>query len=58
MVDANNETRPDVMRQWMDIDQAISYMVVDRAIANDDGVLHFYCGGSEAIEIGGGCNST
>ena len=57
VINANNETRQDVMRQWMDIDQALSYMVVDRAIANDDGVLHFYCGGNDAIEFGGGCNS-
>ena len=57
VINANNETRQDVMRQWMDIDQTLSYMVVDRAIANDDGVLHFYCGGNDAIEIGGGCSS-
>ena len=57
VVDADDRTRPDVMRQWLNVDQAISYMVVDRAIANDDGVLHFYCGGSEEIEFGGGCNS-
>ena len=57
VIDANNETRQDVMRQWMDIDQVLAYMVVDRAIANDDGVLHFYCGGNDAIEFGGGCNS-
>ena len=41
----------------MSVDQALAYMVVDRAIANDDGVWHFYCGGNDAIEIGGGCNS-
>ncbi len=57
IIDANNETRQDVIRQWMDTDQALAYMVVDRSIANDDGVLHFYCGGNDAIEIGGGCNS-
>lgn len=59
VVDADNGTRPDVLRQWMNVDQALAYMVVDRTIANDDGILHFYCGGSEEeeIEFGGGCNS-
>ena len=57
VVDTEYRTRQDVMRQWMNVDQAISYMVVDRAIANDDGVLHFYCDGSEEIEFGGGCYS-
>ena len=57
VVDADGTTRQDVLRQWMNVDQALAYMVVDRAIANDDGVLHFYCGGSEEIEFGGGCNS-
>jgi hypothetical protein len=57
VINTDNRTRQDVMRQWMNVDQALAYMVVDRAIANDDGVLHFYCGGSEEIEFGGGCNS-
>jgi spore coat protein CotH len=57
VVDVDNRTRQDVLRQWMNVDQALAYMVVDRAIANDDGILHFYCGGSEEIEFGGGCNS-
>ena len=54
VVNADATTRQDVLRQWMNVDQALAYMVVDRAIANDDGVLHFYCGGSEEIEFGGG----
>ena len=57
VVDVDSRTRQDVLRQWMNVDQALAYMVVDRAIANDDGILHFYCGGSEEIEFGGGCNS-
>ena len=57
VIDADSATIQDVMRQWIDVTQTLSYMVVDRAIANDDGVLHFYCGGIEEIDFGGGCNS-
>ena len=33
-----------VFSNYMDLDQMISYAVVDRAIRNDDGVLHWYTG--------------
>ena len=31
-----------VFSEYMNLDQVISYAVVDRAIRNDDGVLHWY----------------
>ena len=39
-----------VFSNFMDLDQIISYAVVDRAIRNDDGVLHWY------TDIGGSSN--
>ncbi len=30
---------------WMDVDNAIRYVAVDRTIRADDGMFHFYCGG-------------
>lgn len=38
---------PEVLRRWIDVEQTLAYAVVDRAIANDDGVMHFYCSGGE-----------
>lgn len=35
---------PSVVEDWMDIDQMISYAVVDRVIRHDDGPFHWYCG--------------
>ena len=32
-----------VMREWFDLDRMMRYVVVDRAIAADDGIFHFYC---------------
>jgi len=37
-----------VIEKWMDIDEVMSYVAVDRTIRNDDGAFHWYCGG-------GGC---
>ena len=31
----------------MNIDEIMSYAVVDRAIRNDDGAFHWYCSGSD-----------
>ena len=39
-----------VFSNFMDLDQIISYAVVDRSIRNDDGVLHWY------TDIGGSSN--
>ncbi len=43
IVNADKNDRPEVMKQWMEIEEVIAYAVVDRAIANDDGVFHWYC---------------
>jgi hypothetical protein len=37
------EARLDVLTEWLDVDQTMRYVVVDRAILNDDGVYHWYC---------------
>lgn len=44
MSEANDETLPNVLKQWMDIDYFTRYMAVDFAIANWDGITTFYCG--------------
>jgi len=33
-----------VISKWMNVDEIISYAVVDRTIRNDDGAFHWYCG--------------
>jgi hypothetical protein len=38
-----------VIAQWMDIDEIISYAVVDRVIRHDDGPFHWYCHGNECF---------
>ena len=43
IANANKDDLQQVMREWMDIDPVLAYAVVDRAIANDDGVFHWYC---------------
>ncbi len=42
---ADDNTLQDVIVKWMDLDEIISYAVVDRTIRNDDGAFHWYCGG-------------
>lgn len=43
---AKSEELPDVVARYMDIDQLLAYLVVDRAIANWDGITAFYCFGN------------
>lgn len=33
------------LRSWLDVDTMMRYIVVDRAIAADDGIFHWYCFG-------------
>lgn len=33
----------EIMRKWFDIEATMRYVVVDRAILNDDGIFHWYC---------------
>ncbi|MEJ6808489.1 MAG: CotH kinase family protein, partial [Saprospiraceae bacterium] len=36
-----------IVEQYMNIDEIISYAVVDRTIRHDDGPFHWYCGGND-----------
>ncbi len=44
---ADRDTIQSVIEKWMDIDEIISYIVVDRSIRHDDGPYHWYCGGGQ-----------
>lgn len=39
------EARPDVLARYMDVDELMAYLAVDRAVTNWDGVTAFYCPG-------------
>ncbi|MGK0276528.1 MAG: hypothetical protein ACI9N0_002922 [Ilumatobacter sp.] len=43
LADAEPGTEIDVIDRWIDVDLLVRTMVVDRAIRNDDGPLHWYC---------------
>ena len=45
IVSANDETIQSVITQWMNIDEIMAYIAVDRTIRADDGPFHWYCGG-------------
>ncbi len=36
-----------IVSKWMSVEKIINHMVVDRTIRNDDGPLHWYCGGNQ-----------
>ena len=40
---SNASTRQEVIRKYMNINEIMSYIVVDRAIRHDDGPFHWYC---------------
>lgn len=42
MANADSISSREIMKNYMDINSIISYVVVDRAIRNDDGVFHWY----------------
>ena len=44
MIAANDDTLPDILAQWMDMDYVQRYMAADFALANWDGITTFYCG--------------
>ena len=46
IADANEEDLQQIIAEHMDIDEIISYAVVDRIIRNDDGAFHWYCEGN------------
>jgi spore coat protein CotH len=43
IVQVNNAELKTLIQKRMDLDQIISYIVVDRMIRNDDGAFHWYC---------------
>lgn len=45
VADADDNTIKDVITNWMNINEIISYAVVDRTIRVDDGPFHWYCNG-------------
>lgn len=46
IANANDNTIQDVIADWMNVEEIISYAVVDRTIRHDDGPFHWYCGGN------------
>ncbi len=50
IADSNPDNIQSVISSWMDVEEIISYAVVDRTIRVDDGAFHWYCGG-------GGCSN-
>mgnify|MGYP001184038725 CR=1 FL=1 len=42
MANADSISSREIIKNYMDINSIISYVVVDRAIRNDDGVFHWY----------------
>jgi len=46
LADADQSDIRNVIEQYMDVQEIISFAVVDRMIRNDDGPFHWYCGGS------------
>ncbi|WP_428654655.1 CotH kinase family protein [Runella sp.] len=40
---SNASTGKDVVRKYMNVNEIMSYIVVDRAIRHDDGPFHWYC---------------
>jgi spore coat protein CotH len=41
---AEPSQRRAVLEKWTDIDTMLRFLVVDRAVSNEDGPLHWYCG--------------
>lgn len=46
IADADLYTAQGIVEKFLDIDEIISYAVVDRAIRHDDGPFHWYCSGN------------
>lgn len=44
MLAATDDQLPSTLGKWMDLDYLMTYMAVDYAIANWDGITTFYCG--------------
>lgn len=48
IADAEGSEAQAVVSKWMNVNEIISYAVVDRAIRADDGPFHWYCGGGNS----------
>jgi len=46
VVVASDSELKTVLNKWMDMNEILSYSVVDRTIRHDDGPFHWYCGGN------------
>ena len=54
---AEEQNRQSIMDTWVNMDEVLAYAVVDRVIANDDGVFHWYCDEGSGIDVEAyGCN--
>jgi len=42
---AKEEELQGVISEWMNVEEIMSYIAVDRTIRNDDGAFHWYCNG-------------
>ncbi|MGL1904230.1 MAG: CotH kinase family protein [Fibrobacterales bacterium] len=50
VIDASTDTElKQVMEEWFDVEEMLRYIVVDRAIANDDGMYKWYCKPDKAL---------
>ena len=47
MVNANDSEIQTIIENHMNLNQMLSYAVVDRAIRHDDGPFHWYCDWSQ-----------
>ena len=45
---APDDSLKSIVRRWMNIDEIMAYVAVDRTIRVDDGPFHWYCGGSSS----------
>jgi len=46
IANAKEEDLQAVIAEWMDVEDIMSYIAVDRTIRNDDGAFHWYCNGN------------
>lgn len=46
VANAKEEELQGVIAEWMDVEDVMSYIAVDRTIRNDDGAFHWYCDGN------------
>ena len=47
VANAGEEELQAVIAEWMNIEEIMSYIAVDRTIRNDDGAFHWYCNGGD-----------